>query len=163
MEMTHKTILAAAMLAMISEPAMADAETRARTMREARIYCEHASDDERESGALDEHLLTVEECARRILHDDVPVASASPAPLKEKYSCGDLVGQGLAHMPDITDYVLAKPGSSKLGLGSQCHIEDLVFSQCWLEPRLTVKQAIDLLIAKATAGKKLPDTPMCGA
>jgi hypothetical protein len=45
-------------------------------------------------------------------------------------------------MPDVADYVLAKLGSDKLGYGSECHIGSLVFSQCWLEPRWSVKKAI---------------------
>ncbi len=79
-----------------------------------------------------------------------------------KGTCGDLVGEGWAHMPDVSGYVLSRPGAVKLGFGSPCNIDSLVFSQCWLEPRLSVKQAIDLLLAKARAGKKLPDVPMCG-
>jgi hypothetical protein len=38
-----------------------------KTMSEAAIYCEH-DPDTRESGAKDEHLISVEECAKRILH-----------------------------------------------------------------------------------------------
>jgi hypothetical protein len=38
-------------------------------------------------------------------------------------------------MPDVADYILAKPGADKLGYGSECHLGSLVFSQCWLEPK----------------------------
>ena len=90
-----------------------------------------------------------------------PAAAGTPKVAKE--SCRDLVGAGWDHMPDVTDYVLSKPGSDKLGFASPCHIDSLVFSQCWLEPRLSVKQAIGLLLAKAKEGKELPDMPVCGA
>lgn len=78
-------------------------------------------------------------------------------------ACGDLVRAGWGHMPDVADYIRSKPGADKLGYGSECALGSLVFSQCFLEPRLSVKQAIDMLLAKARAGKKLPDTPACGA
>ena len=81
----------------------------------------------------------------------------------EKLSCRDLIDAGWKNMPDVADYVLAKLGSDKLGYGSECHIGSLVFSQCWLEPRWSVKKAIDVLIDKAVHGKRLPDTPACGA
>jgi hypothetical protein len=53
----------------------------------------------------------------------------------EKLSCGDLINAGWKNMPDVADYILAKPGADKLGYGSECHLGSLVFSQCWLEPR----------------------------
>ena len=81
----------------------------------------------------------------------------------EKLSCRDLIDAGWKNMPDVADYVLSKPGSDKLGYGSECHIGSLVFSQCWLEPRWSVKKAIDVLLHKAAAGKRLPETPVCGA
>ncbi len=81
----------------------------------------------------------------------------------EKISCRDLIDAGWKNMPDVANYVLAKPGADKLGYGSECHIGSLVFSQCWLEPRWSVKKAIDVLIDKAIHGKRLPDTPVCGA
>ena len=81
----------------------------------------------------------------------------------EKLSCRDLIDAGWKNMPDVVDYVLSKPGSDKLGYGSECHIGGLIFSQCWLEPRWSVKHAIDVLIYKAVHGKRLPDTPACGA
>jgi hypothetical protein len=87
-------------------------------------------------------------------------AMAAAAP---KGTCLGFVDRGWSNSLDVSEYVLTKPGADKLGLGSPCNIDSLVFSQCWLEPRLTVKQAIDLLLAKARAGKKLPDTPICGA
>ena len=83
--------------------------------------------------------------------------------LSQKLSCRDLIDAGWKNMPDVADYVLAKPGANKLGYGSECHIGSLVFSQCWLEPRWSVKKAIDVLIDKAIHGKRLPDTPVCGA
>lgn len=91
-----------------------------------------------------------------------PVA-ASAGPSLETISCRDLVDAGWKNMPDVADYVLAKPGSDKLGYGSECHIGGLVFSQCWLEPKWSVGKAVDTLIAKAARGKRLPDTPACGA
>jgi hypothetical protein len=56
------------------------------------------------------------------------------------------VRNGWAHTPDVTDYVLAKPHSDKLGYSSPCHIESLVFAQCFLEPRWSVKEAVNALI-----------------
>jgi len=81
----------------------------------------------------------------------------------EKLSCSDVIGKGWNHMPDVTDYVEAQPGADKLGFGSPCHIESLVFSQCWLEPKWSVLKAINALLRKAATGKKLPDIPVCGA
>jgi hypothetical protein len=81
----------------------------------------------------------------------------------EKLSCRDLIDGGWKNMPDVAEYVLAKPGSDKLGYGSECHIGSLVFAQCFLEPRWSVKKAIEVLIRKAVTGKRLPETPVCGA
>jgi hypothetical protein len=55
-----------------------------------------------------------------------PVA-ASAGPRLETLSCRDLVDAGWKSMPDVADYVLAKPGSDKLGYGSECHLADLSF------------------------------------
>ena len=41
--------------------------------------------------------------------------------------------------------------------GRSCH------AQCFLEPKLTVRQAIDLLVGKAVRGERLPDIPNEGA
>ena len=81
----------------------------------------------------------------------------------EKLSCRDLIDGGWKNMPDVADYIHAKPGADKLGYGSECHLGSLVFSQCWLEPTWSVKKAIDVLIQKAVTGKRLPETPVCGA
>jgi hypothetical protein len=81
----------------------------------------------------------------------------------EKLSCDTIIRDGWNKMPDVADYILAKPGSDKLGFGSECHLGSLVFAQCFVEPRWSVKKAIDVLIQKAATGKKLPDTPVCGA
>lgn len=78
-------------------------------------------------------------------------------------SCLDIVDGGWSHMPDVTDYVLARPLSDKLGYGSPCHIDSLVFAQCFVEPRWSVREAVNALIRKAAVGKKLPDVPVCGA
>jgi hypothetical protein len=83
--------------------------------------------------------------------------------LAKTLSCRALIDAGWEKMPDVADYVLSKPGASKLGYGSECHIGSLVFSQCWLEPRWSAEKAIDELIYKATHNKRLPDTPVCGA
>jgi hypothetical protein len=83
--------------------------------------------------------------------------------LAKTLSCRDLIDAGWKNMPDVADYVLARPGADKLGYGSECHIGSLVFSQCWLEPRWSVKTAIDGLIYKAVHNKRLPDAPACGA
>jgi hypothetical protein len=83
--------------------------------------------------------------------------------LAKKLSCRDLIDAGWKNMPDVVDYVLAKPGANKLGYGSECHIGSLVFSQCWLEPRWSVKKAVDELVYKAVHNKRLPETPVCGA
>ena len=77
--------------------------------------------------------------------------------------CRDLIDAGWSKMPDVASYVMAKPGASRLGYGSECHIGGLVFAQCWLEPRWPVRKAIDALVSRATHGKRLPDTPACGA
>ena len=77
--------------------------------------------------------------------------------------CADIVDNGWKNMPDVTDYVESQPGADKLGFGSPCHIDSLVFSQCWLEPKWSVSKAISALLRKAASGKKLPDVPACGA
>jgi hypothetical protein len=81
----------------------------------------------------------------------------------EKLSCDTIVRQGWNNMPDVAEYIRTKPGSDKLGFGSECHLGSLVFAQCFLEPRWSVKKAIDVLIHKAVTGKRLPETPVCGA
>ena len=103
---------------------------------------------------------------RIILFAAAAILIASPAmasPIAPEEPCSELVGAGWGRMPDIADYIKAQRGADKLGYGSECHLGGLVFSQCWLEPRISVKHAIDLLITKARSGKKLPDTPACGA
>ena len=95
---------------------------------------------------------------------DAADSIAPPVNLKlAKLSCSAVVGEGWNHMPDVTDYVEAQPGADKLGFASPCHIESLVFSQCWLEPRWSVAAAINALLRKAATGKELPDVPACGA
>ena len=42
--------------------------------------------------------------------------------LSQKLSCRDLIDAGWKNMPDVADYVLAKPGANKSGYGSECHI-----------------------------------------
>jgi hypothetical protein len=101
--------------------------------------------------------------ARTADRDVFPSAVREQAKLASSLSCFDLIDLGWSKNPDVSEYVLSKPHAEKLGYGSPCAIDSLVFSQCWLEPRLSVKQAIDMLLAKAVAGRKLPDTPMCGA
>ena len=81
----------------------------------------------------------------------------------EKLSCNDVTRKGWDNMPDVTDYVKAQPGADRLGYGSPCAINSLVFSQCWLEPKWSVLKAINALLRKAATGKKLPDVPACGA
>ena len=79
-------------------------------------------------------------------------------------SCDEIVRNGWNKMPDVADYIRTLPGSDKLGFGSECHLGSLVFAQCFAESRRqTVRRAIDALIWKATHGKRLPDTPVCGA
>src|ERR1700730_12557020 len=77
--------------------------------------------------------------------------------------CTDIVNNGWSHMPDIADYVRGKPNSDKLGFGSECHIGSLVFAQCFIEPKWSVREAVNALIHKAVTGKRLPNTPVCGA
>jgi hypothetical protein len=77
--------------------------------------------------------------------------------------CGDIVKNGWNRMPDVADYIKARPGADKLGYGSECHLGSLVFSQCWLEPHWSVERAVKVLLQKAAAGKKLPGIPACGA
>jgi hypothetical protein len=78
-------------------------------------------------------------------------------------SCATIVNNGWRRMPDIADYVREKQNSDKLGYGSECHIGSLVFAQCFIEPRWSVKQAVDELINKAIAGESLPGERVCGA
>ena len=81
----------------------------------------------------------------------------------ETMSCSSIIDNGWSSMPDVTDYVKAKPNSNILGYGSPCRIDSLVFAQCFLEPRWSVKMAVDALFHKALTGKRLPDIPVCGA
>jgi hypothetical protein len=90
-------------------------------------------------------------------------AANAEQPIVAEFSCFDIVNGGWGHMPDVTDYVLAKPHSDKLGYGSPCHINSLVFAQCFAEPKWSVREAVNALIRKATTGKTLPDVPVCGA
>jgi hypothetical protein len=78
-------------------------------------------------------------------------------------SCLTITDKGWSNMPDVTDYVKARPNASILGYGSPCRIDSLVFAQCFLEPQWSVKKAVDTLFRKALTGKRLPDTPVCGA
>jgi len=90
-----------------------------------------------------------------------PMSAVADPP---KLSCDEIVRNGWNKMPDVADYIRTLPGSDKLGFGSECHLGSLVFAQCSAESRRqTVRQAIDALIWKATHGKRLPDTPVCGA
>jgi hypothetical protein len=74
--------------------------------------------------------------------------------------CSDLVDMGF-NMPSVSQYFprralpLLPPGGARL--------DDLVHAQCFLEPKLTVRQAIDLLVRKAVRGERLPDIPNEGA
>src|ERR1700746_1708181 len=81
----------------------------------------------------------------------------------EKLSRDTIIREGWNKMPDVAEYIRAKPGSDKLGYVSECHLGSLVFAQCFLEPKWSVKKAIDVLIHKAVTGKRLPKTPVCGA
>jgi hypothetical protein len=64
-------------------------------------------------------------------------------------------------LPSVSQYFprralpLLPPGGARL--------DDLVHAQCFLEPKLTVRQAIDLLVGKAVRGERLPDIPNEGA
>jgi hypothetical protein len=93
----------------------------------------------------------------------VALGEAHAEPAFDTLICGDIVRNGWNHMPDVADYIKARPGADRLGYGSECHLGSLVFSQCWLEPRWSMERAINALLQKAAAGKKLPDTPPCGA
>jgi hypothetical protein len=118
---------------------------------------------------LDEDLsITVEHIKDAALDTGDAPANVNNAPASastdlEKLSCNDVTRKGWDNMPDVTDYVEAQPGADKLGFGSPCHIDSLVFSQCWLEPKWSVLKAINALLRKAATGKKLPDVPICGA
>jgi hypothetical protein len=39
--------------------------------------------------------------------------------------CGDIVGNGWNHMPDVADYIKARPGADRLGHGSECHLRNV--------------------------------------
>jgi hypothetical protein len=80
----------------------------------------------------------------------------------EPYGC-DILVHNRDKMPELQEYIEAKPGAKALGYGSECRLGNLVFAQCFLEPRWSIDQAIAVLIDKATHGKPLPDTPACGA
>jgi hypothetical protein len=90
--------------------------------------------------------------------------SAMAEPLR-KQSCREIIGKGFDNMPEVVDYILAKKGGDKLGFASECHFGFLVFAQCWidLESGPTADDAINHLIATATAHRKLPPVPHCGA
>jgi len=92
-----------------------------------------------------------------------PSPSSEPVALDRSVLCTDIVRAGWDDMPDTRDYVLSKPNADKLGFPSSCHLDSLVFSQCWLEPKITIGAAIDMLLKKASKGQKLPDVPACGA
>jgi hypothetical protein len=81
----------------------------------------------------------------------------------EKLSCDTIIREGWAKMPDVAKYIGEIRGSEKLGYASECHLGGLVFAQCFVEPRLSVKKAVEVLIHKAITGTRLPDTPVCGA
>jgi len=164
----------ALLLAATDASAMA-ATSEPRTMRDAILYCEQ-NPDARENG-VDENLISIHACAVRILGVKPNVkATAMESALSnrpgimlaaraylENLSCRDIAGAGWDHMPSMSDYVKTQPGAGKLGYESPCHIDSLVFAQCWLEPRWSVLKAVDALLRKAANGKKLPDIPACGA
>ena len=62
---------------------------------------------------------------------------------------------------------LAIGGSARAGVPllppGGARLDDLVHAQCFLEPKLTVRQAINLLVGKAMRGERLPDIPNEGA
>jgi hypothetical protein len=87
------------------------------------------------------------------------VSLASPLDL----NCGDVTNRGFANMPEMSHY-FPQPLPGALALSSSpINLDSFVFAQCFLEPRLTVKQAIRLLIFKAAHGQPLPDIPQGGA
>jgi hypothetical protein len=92
-----------------------------------------------------------------------PSPPSEPVALDRSMSCREITDNGWYDMPDTRDYVLSKPHADKLGFPSSCHLDSLVFSQCWLEPKITIGAAIDTLLKKAAKGQKLPDVPACGA
>jgi len=156
----RKVVALAAIAILGTSQAIATETSVVRTMRDAVRYCER-NPDARENG-IDEKLISIHACAVRVLGAANNTPSSTGADIG-KLSCGDITGEGWNHMPDVTDYFLAQPGADKLGYGSPCAINSLVFSQCWLEPRWSVAKAINILLHKAATGKKLPDIPMCGA
>jgi hypothetical protein len=87
-------------------------------------------------------------------------AFASPLDL----SCGDVTaaGWGLS-TPEFSRYFPRRlPGALALS-STPINLDSLVFAQCFLEPRLTVSQAIRLLVYKAKHGQPLPAIPQGGA
>ena len=76
------------------------------------------------------------------------------------FKCSDLVNMGF-NMPSVSQYFPRRalpalpPGAARL--------DDLVLAQCFVEPDLTVRQAISLLVSKAMRGDRLPDIPDEGA
>jgi hypothetical protein len=92
-----------------------------------------------------------------------PSPPSKPVTLDRSMLCSEIIDNGWYDMPDTYDYILSKPHADKLGYLSSCHLDTLVFSQCWLEPKITIGAAIDMLLKKGSRGQKLPDVPACGA
>jgi len=97
-------------------------------------------------------------------------ATAAPAMANKfdgapDYMCHTVIANGWPsdRTPEVQDYIQAMPGAETLGFGSECHLSALVFAECFLQPNLSMKQAIDSLVWKATHGKRLLDTQVCGA
>jgi hypothetical protein len=76
-------------------------------------------------------------------------------------SCDEILSNGRNKTPGVADNIRALLDSGKQGLGSECHLDSLVFAQCLAEPRRqTVRQAIDALLSEAH-WNRLPYTPVC--
>jgi hypothetical protein len=91
---------------------------------------------------------------RVLLAAALAATMATPATARGKVaapvvSCDSVVRAGWDRMPDVADYIKTLPGSEKLGFGSECHLGSLVFAECFVNRRKSVKQAIDDLLAKA--------------
>ncbi len=74
--------------------------------------------------------------------------------------CSDLVDMGF-NMPAVSQY-FPRPATA-IAAPRLSRRDDLVLAQCFLEPELTVRQAIGLLVRKSGRGERLPDIPNEGA
>jgi hypothetical protein len=102
-----------------------------------------------------------------VLATSAQASKSVTSPSFEKFvlerSCRSIISGGRKNMPVLSVYVLNKIEPKNLSFGNDCHIHNLVFAQCLVEPQLSVEQAVDALIQKALAGAELPRTSSCSS